>query len=221
MHLSISDEVKALVPSMKIGFITYENIVVETSPQMIRGRFRVFQESIMIDLDTKKLEDYQALQEWRSVFKTVGTDPSRYRHSAEALYRRLKKKDFLPDIHSAVDLNNMFSLQYQIPFGIYDLDKLSGPITMDVGKSDDEYEALNNRTFNLAGKLHSKDAQGPFGSPISDSKRTAVTTDTKNAVHIIYLQPSMSEEAAFKLVKSVEKMFTQIHGGQSQVEIVT
>ena len=38
--------------------------------------------------------------------------------------RRIAKQNYLKPFHLAVDLNNFFSLQYEIPIGIYDAEKI-------------------------------------------------------------------------------------------------
>lgn len=220
MDIAVSEAIKLTIPEFKIGVILYNHIVVDDSPQMLKGRLQLFQESIYFDLQETAVADIPELAEWRKIFKAIGTDPSRYRPSSESLYRRVQKKNFIPTIHSAADVNNFFSLYYKIPIGIYDLDKLEGPVTIEIGTDQDEYTAINGRTVNFSHKLVSKDIHGPFGSPIVDSQRTAVTKDTKNAVQIVYLLPSMTQEQCKKLLQSMQNMFLQIHGGDAMFQIV-
>jgi DNA/RNA-binding domain of Phe-tRNA-synthetase-like protein len=220
MNAVVAETIKQMIPEFKVGIILYNHIVVDDSPQMLKGRLQLFQESIYFDLQETTIADIPELAEWRRTFKTIGTDPSRYRPSSESLYRRIQKKNFIPTIHSAADVNNFFSLYYKIPIGIYDLDKLEGPITIDIGTDQDEYIAINGRTVNFSRKLVSKDIHGPFGSPIVDSQRTAVTKETKNAVQIVYLLPSMKQEQCEKLLQSIQNMFLQIHGGDAAFQIV-
>ncbi|WP_347552445.1 phenylalanine--tRNA ligase beta subunit-related protein [Pseudalkalibacillus hwajinpoensis] len=217
----LSPSITTEIPEFKIGYATYHNIVVENSPQMVRGRFQFYQETMMMDLEEVNLSVYPAVTEWRSVFKKFGTDPAHYRPSSEALLRRLKKGEVLPPIHSAADINNLLSLQYKIPIGIYDLDEIEGSITIKVGNESTSYEGLNGRNMIFTNKLLSADARGPFGSPIVDSKRTAVTETTKNAIQIFYIQPSLPVNEAQKLIKSSAEMFNQIHGGQYNYDVST
>jgi DNA/RNA-binding domain of Phe-tRNA-synthetase-like protein len=68
--------------------------------------------------------------------------------------------------------------------------------------------------------LISKDAQGAFGSPYVDSTRTAVTENTKNALHIFYLLPSMERDTALELLGAAANMFTGINGGESEISLL-
>jgi DNA/RNA-binding domain of Phe-tRNA-synthetase-like protein len=220
--ITIGKELSERIPSFKIGVITYEDITVGATPQMLKGRLQLFQESLMFDMESKGFTDFTGLKEWRSTFKAAGTDPSKYRPSVEALYRRVKKGDFIISDNSAIDVNNFFSLEYEIPFGIYNLDAISEPITVKIGTEEDSYDALNGRTVSMNEKIVTSDANGSFGSPIVDSKRTKVTEDTKNALQVVYFTPSTSVENATQMLRAVEKMFIQVHGGSSSsMQVIT
>ena len=62
----------------------------------------------------------------RTMYKKVGLDPTKTRPSNEALLRRVRKGDAIPRINSAVDVVNWCSLEFQLPYGLYDFSKVSG-----------------------------------------------------------------------------------------------
>lgn len=219
MEIQISQKIKQLVNDFQLGVVHYQNIQVSESPQMLKGRLRLFQESLYFDYADKKITEVPAINEWRKLFKAIGTDPSRYRPSSEALYRRVQKQQYLDYVNSAVDLNNFLSLQYQIPLGIYDVKQIKGNVSIEIGTDQATYLAINGRDVSMAKKLVSVDENGPFGSPYVDSKRTAVSTSTTDALHLVYLQPSQAKEDAAQLLQALAKMFTQIHGGEATFEI--
>lgn len=220
MEIQLSPKLIELVPNLKLGIIEYKGITVGNSPQMVKGRLQLFQESIYFELENKHVTDLPGIEEWRQVFKKTGKDPNRYRHSTEAMMRRIQKQNFLSPVHSAIDLNNFFSLQYQVPIGIYDIDSLTGPVLVRLGESGEEYMGLNGRINSLEHLILSSDQIGPFGSPFVDSERSAVTEKTHNALQIIYLRPSTHMDNAKKLTESLMNMFTQVHGGDAAFHIL-
>jgi DNA/RNA-binding domain of Phe-tRNA-synthetase-like protein len=220
LEIQISPNLANLIPDFKLGIIEYKNISVGPSPQMLIGRLQLHQESTFFELENKNVTELPGIQEWRKIFKLTGKDPNRYRHSAEALFRRVQKQNFLSSVQSAIDLNNFFSLQYQVPIGIYDCEKLSGPVTIRIGQENEEYLGLNGRLNSLHHLIVSSDQQGPFGSPFVDSERSPVTENTKNALQIIYLRPSTTKENAEKLTESLMNMFSQIHGRDATYQIL-
>lgn len=217
MKIELHDSILKQVPNFKVGFIFYKDIVIDESPQMLKGRLDFFQEKIAADLHEQTVLDYKGVLEWRDTFKKLDIDPTRYRPSHEALFRRVAKGKRLPFLNSAVDLNNFFSLQYEIPIGLYNKDVLQDYIKIFIGTKNERLEGLNHRINNMEGKIVSVDSIDPFGSPIVDSHRSKVETTTRNAVQIFYLQPSLPLNKSEQLLQSAAKMFTQLHSGESSI----
>ncbi|MFT9820603.1 B3/4 domain-containing protein [Lysinibacillus sp. NPDC056185] len=221
MDISINQSLLTQHPELKIGIIHYTKIVVAESPQMIKGRMQLYQENLFLEMQDNPVTQREGIAEWRQLWKKLGADPNRYRHSAESLMRRISKQNYLTPLHSGVDLNNFFSLQYEIPVGLYDVAKLKGNIEIALGNEETGYEGLNGRFNALKNILNSYDAEGAFGSPFVDSKRTSVSEETTEALHIFYLRPSLLEESAEELLASAGKMFNQIHGGDFKMALLT
>jgi len=221
MDISINQSLLTQHPELKIGIIHYTKIVVAESPQMIKGRMQLYQENLFLEMQENPVTQRDGIAEWRQLWKKLGADPNRYRHSAESLMRRISKQNYLTPLHSGVDLNNFFSLQYEIPVGLYDVAKLKGNIEIALGNEETGYEGLNGRFNALKNILYSYDAEGAFGSPFVDSKRTSVSEETTEALHIFYLRPSLSEENAKELLSSAGKMFNQVHGGDYKMALLT
>ncbi|MFJ7649375.1 B3/4 domain-containing protein [Lysinibacillus sp. NPDC097279] len=221
MEVSLNPSLLTQLPELKIGIIHYTKIVVAESPQMIKGRLQLYQENLYLEMQEQPVTERSGIAEWRQLWKKLGADPNRYRHSAESLMRRVSKQNYLTPFHSGVDVNNFFSLQYEIPVGIYDLAHLKGNVEIALGNEETSYEGLNGRFNTLNNIMFSRDEVGPFGSPFVDSKRTAVSEATTEALHIFYLRPSLSTEDAQKLLASAGKMFNQIHGGDYQIALLT
>ncbi|MGF9977589.1 phenylalanine--tRNA ligase beta subunit-related protein [Viridibacillus arvi] len=213
MKVALDSTLLNKVPDFKIGIIHYTKIVVSESPQMIKGRTQLYQENLFLELQDTPVTEREGISEWRKLWKSLGSDPNRYRHSAESLMRRIAKQNYITPFHSAVDLNNFFSLQYEMPVGIYDVKNLDGNVTVTLGDEETGYEGLNGRFNSLHNILVTLDAKGPFGSPFVDSKRTAVTENTVEALQVFYLRPSLSIENSNALLAAAGKMFSQVHGG--------
>ncbi|WP_397539970.1 B3/4 domain-containing protein [Rummeliibacillus pycnus] len=219
--ITLDSSITNKVPTFKIGIIHYTKIVVSESPQMIKGRTQLYQENLYLELQEQPVTERPGIKEWRTTWKALGADQNRYRHSTESLMRRVSKQNYLTPFHSAVDLNNFFSLQYEIPIGIYDGSLIDGDITIALGDEKTGYEGLNGRYNSLKNIAYSRDTEGPFGSPFVDSKRTSVTENTTDAIQLFYLRPSVSKEECTKLLNAAGKMFSQIHGGDYTTAILT
>lgn len=213
LKIHIDNEILRLLPNFKIGINHYSKITVSESPQMLKGRLQLFQEQVFFELDDKAVTDFPNIQEWHDVWKTLGANPSDLPSSIEALLIRIKEQNYLETVNSAVDMNNFFSLQYNIPMGIYDTSLINNEVILNIGTSETTYAGVDDRINHLTNLIVSSDNDGPFGSPYVDSKRTAVTENTTSAIQMFFLAPSMSVEEASELIAAAGNMFTTIHGG--------
>ena len=102
----------------------------------------------------------------RTMYKRVGLDPTKTRPSSEALLRRVRKGDELPRINSLVDVINWCSLESQLPFGLYDLDQISGAGDAAARPGRRGVRRASARTSSTSrDRLTLADDVGPFGNP--------------------------------------------------------
>jgi len=126
----------------------------------------------------------------RTMYKKVGIDPTKTRPSSEALLRRIRRGDPFPRINGVVDVINWTSVETQLSFGVYDLDKIVGDVTLRLGRDGEEYAGIRKDTVHVAGRLALVDGAGPFGNPTSDSARTMVTTAAKRVLVVVFAPAS-------------------------------
>jgi DNA/RNA-binding domain of Phe-tRNA-synthetase-like protein len=125
--------------------------------------------------------------EWaRTIFHAIGIDPTKRRPSSEALLNRAMKDKELHAVNSLVDAGNWCSLDFLLPVCIYDSQKISGAIQVRLGRDGESYLALSEQIIHLGDRCLLADDEGPFGSPITDSKRAAVDESTTAACLILF-----------------------------------
>ena len=130
----------------------------------------------------------------RRIFHQIGIDPTRYRPSSEALLKRaLKSKDFFK-INTVVDICNWCSLDFLLPICAYNADRITGDIELRLGRANERYIAHNNREINQEGKFLLADNAGPFGAPITDSRRTGVDEETSRILLAIFCSSALTDE---------------------------
>lgn len=122
----------------------------------------------------------------RTMYKRVGIDPTKRRPSSEALLRRIRKGEPLPRINSMVDVCNWCSLEFQLPYGLYDAARIQGDVVLRLGKEGESYPGIRKDEVHVGGRITLADDAGPFGNPTSDSARTMVTTETQRALVIVF-----------------------------------
>lgn len=149
----------------------------------------------------------------RTMYKKVGIDPTKTRPSNEALLRRVRKGDAIPRINSAVDIVNWCSLEFQLPYGLYDASKIEGAVTMRLGRDGEKYAGIRKDEVNVGGRITVADDRGPFGNPTSDSAGTMVTPTTTELLVVIYAPTEIPKPQLERVVTATAERFQQICGG--------
>ena len=156
----------------------------------------------------------------RAMYRKVGIDPTKTRPSSEALLRRVRKGDALPRINSAVDIVNWCSLEFQLPYGLYDAAKIVGAVTMRRGLDGEKYAGIRKDDVNVSGRITVADAIGPFGNPTSDSARTMVTPETTELLVVIYAPREVPRAHVEHAMNATADRFALITGGSALRSLV-
>lgn len=118
IHMEISHPEN---PSIHVGQIEYSHIEVGTSPQMLKGRLRLFQESLFFEYEDKVLEEVPAIKEWTDLLKDVPFLP---------ILADIQKEQFIDSTNSVQDLSIFFSLKYFLPILTFDADRIEEPLSL-------------------------------------------------------------------------------------------
>ncbi len=149
----------------------------------------------------------------RTMYKRVGLDPTKTRPSNEALLRRVRKLQPLPRVNSLVDVINWCSVEFQLPYGLYDLRKIDGAVTLRLGHAGEEYDGIRKDTIHVSGRIALADTTGPFGNPTSDSARTQVTTATTDVLVVIFAPIEVEARRLVDVLDTTGARIREIAGG--------
>jgi DNA/RNA-binding domain of Phe-tRNA-synthetase-like protein len=158
----------------------------------------------------------------RSMYRRVGIDPTKTRPSSEALLRRVKKGEGLPRINTLVDICNWCSAEFQLPYGLYDRERLKGDIQLRLGREGEEYAGIRKDTVHLEGRPTLADGSGPFGNPTSDSARSIVTASTTRALVVVFVPREVPRSAIERAIDiTAERALRFAHGAEVFRQIIT
>ena len=157
----------------------------------------------------------------RTMYKHLGLDPTKTRPSNEALLRRVRKGDSLPRINSLVDIVNWCSLEFQLPYGLYDLSRISGAVTMRLGAPGESYAGIRKDDVHVAGRLTVADSLGAFGNPTSDSARTMVSTPSTDALVIVYAPAEIPRTQMERVLDVTARRLADIAGGHETARVLS
>lgn len=179
MKIIIDDKIKGKCSNVVIGSIeAYVSVTEDSEPlwNMIDEKTKEIENNIAVN----EISKIKNIADSRAAYKAFGKDPSRYRLSSEALYRRVARGLGLYKVNNVVDINNLVSLRSAFSVGTYDLDKLNGEIHFTIADEGETYVGIGKGELNIANLPVFYDDKGKFGSTTSDSVRAMINTDAKH-----------------------------------------
>lgn len=179
------------VPGLALGVALMEGLVIAREASDLTSALEACAERVKADTDLDGLARLPEVAAMRAAFRAAGTDPGRYRPSAEALLRRVLQGKGVPRINAAVDANTLGSLTFRLPMGTYNAEQVQGEVSCRIGAAGEAWTAIGGKAVDGEGKILLADAAGPFGSPYADAARTAVTEQTRRLLLVIFAPPGL------------------------------
>ncbi|MGL5850299.1 MAG: hypothetical protein ACRCZD_05880, partial [Phycicoccus sp.] len=103
----------ALVPGVLLVDGVTDDPAVDLAPYLARATERLL---------AGPESQFPEIMAWRRTFAELGVRPIQYRCAAEALLRRYRRDQHLPQVHPLVDLGNAVSMASGIPVAALDVD---------------------------------------------------------------------------------------------------
>ena len=209
--LEVSPELKGRV---RLGVLALDGVSVREADEGLAAEVEAYAKELRGRYGDGKSGDVPGAADARTLYKALGLDPTKTRPSSEALLRRVLKGEALHRINTLVDAMNLCSLRSQLPFGLYDLDRIEPPVVLRKGVAGESYEGIRKAAVNVDGRPVLADARGAFGNPTSDSARTMVTQETRAALVTVYAPASYGEGRLADVLKETEAVLTRWCGGR-------
>jgi len=197
---------------VKLAIIFISNVKVDTGHAAFK-QINLLSASCYAKYQGTPISQIPGVQHARSFFRAIGIDPTKRRPSSEALLNRALKNKELYSVNSLVDVGNWCSLDFLLPICVYDADKITGRVTIRTGKAGESYTGLNNNEVHLHDRYCIADELGPFGSPMTDSLRTAVSVNTRNTVLIIFAPGDYDKKLLSEQANTFAARVVDICGG--------
>jgi len=182
LQISIDDRFARAVPDFALGLLEADSIRVTAHDAGLWQEIEARISEIVRTLSVGDVAAFPPVAGLRKAYRALGKDPTRYRGSQEALLRRVLKGKGLYRVNTAVDINNLISLESFHSVGAFDAARIGGPVVIRAGEPGETYHGIGRDLLNVEGLPLLADSQGPFGSPTSDSERTKVTLETTSIV---------------------------------------
>jgi DNA/RNA-binding domain of Phe-tRNA-synthetase-like protein len=204
-----------IAPRVRVGLVVIEGVTVRESDAALDAEVAATCASFRERYGEGRSSEVPGAADARTLYKALGIDPTKTRPSNEALLRRALKGELLYRINTLVDGLNLVSLREQLPFGLYDLDRVRPPVVLRKGASGEGYEGIRKGRVNADGRLVLADAEGPFGNPSADSLRTCITLETTSALVVAYAPVSCAAGRLERVLDATAATLIRFCGGQA------
>ena len=183
--LHIDEILRSRIPGITFGVVTLRNVTIRAHDEQLWGEIEVLGQQLADKYTLDSLSEYPRIATVRGMQKAFGFDPTRYRPSSEALLRRVLKGQGLHPVNTAVDVNNLCSLEFLLPLCMYDLGQVHGSVYLRQGREGESYQGIGRQVFQMTSKIILADDEGIIGNTVSDSERTKVTMATGQILLVI------------------------------------
>jgi len=116
-------------PAIRAAVVQVSDIQA-TSGAGLTDEYRRDQAATVERLAQMPIAEIPSVGAWRRAFSRFGVKPTQHRSAVEALLRRLSKIGDVPSINPLVDMGNLVSIRHALPVAVFDLDKITPPITV-------------------------------------------------------------------------------------------
>ena len=169
MLICLAPDLQTRIPAVTFGMATISGVQVRAGEERLWQQIEELSRQMSQQFTLEKLSEQPHITAVRSMQKSFGFDPTRYRPSSEALLRRILKGQGLYQINTAVDVNNFCSLEFGLPMCVYDLQHVRGGVRVCIGEPDTAYPGIGRQTFQVGNKVIIADDEGVMGTTVSDS----------------------------------------------------
>ena len=184
MNIEVSTKIREACPQLALAVLAC-NVQNNETSSAFWSEMEVEIEQIRATYSLEEINKRPEIAATRKVYKTLGKDPNRYRPSAEALCRRIVREIPIYKVSMLVDIINLVSIRSGFSIGGFDAEKIQGAIRLDVGTTEDEFEAIGRGMLNVDGLPLYRDEVGGIGTPTSDNERTKITATTTKLLMVI------------------------------------
>ncbi|MCZ1183112.1 hypothetical protein EIJ82_15815 [Alkalihalobacillus clausii] len=199
LEIAISDKVLTSYPGLTISGLVVKGIdrTADQSEELERYLNRTVDEHENTDSPLAKSE----IQSWRSVYSEMGVKPSKVLCSFESLYKRVSKGKKVFGINKLVDAYNAVSLRHCLCMGGYDLDNITGSISLRYGRKGEEMLPIGG------------------DKPIQIDEKVVAYSDATSILCVYWNHRDADHTQITNKTKNVVFFVDQIQGGDNRAEL--
>ena len=209
ISIHFSPIIKSKIPGLTLGVLKAVGFDVRKNSDVVSEQFDRLEINIKKTFSNSPPSADPVISAVRRMYRRIGWEPTQYRPSSEAMIRRILKNKGLYRINNAVDLGNIVSTRFHLPMGLYDANKISGSVSVDVGQQGEEYQGISKDLIHAEGKLVLRDDNGVFGNPTADSLRTSIQRNTTTILALFFTPPEIEKTYLNETLSYMKELYLE------------
>lgn len=215
-YLVVSSDVREKFPELLFGVAIIHGVNVVKSAAALES----YKKEILEKNDWGAVKKTSSiLQEWKTVYKKFGVDPTKRKPSPVALVDRLAAGKPFPQINTVVDLYNLMVVRDGCSNGAFNEDTLAFPVTLRFSKKGELFQGLGEEKPKPLdpGELIYSDAENfIFVRDLNhrDSEKTAVKEGVKNLFILCESNAASGKALLGKSLNDTCEKITEFCGGK-------
>jgi DNA/RNA-binding domain of Phe-tRNA-synthetase-like protein len=149
------------------------------------------------------------IQAWRKAYSKMGFRPTQYRCAAEALLRRFRKEQSLPNLHPLVNLCNAVSIAFAIPVAVFDVQKIAGDLEVKHAQGDEHYETFGGEIEHPdVGEIIFADASGAAHARRWVNRQSGLSAVRDTTANVLIVAEAMHHRGADDVARLLSALRT-------------
>lgn len=219
----VQPEVRKAFPGIHFAYLTIENVSISDHDDDLE-KLKNQVVSARSQIKIEDIAEMKAIQQYRSMLKATGTNPTKKRPSPEALLRRVIKGKGLYTINTAVDAYNLAVIETSIGLGGFDKDMLQHDQTLRFSSEGEEMllHGDDQATRTREGQLVYSDGDKPTTIDLNyrDITETGVTLQTQNVLLVADGAPGVDVGETIAALQKAASYIQEFCGGEISEVVV-
>lgn len=225
LTFTVSTEISESYPKLRIGVLTGYGLTNKEVNSDLNQMTRDTEAKLRKQLTNDSLMEHPHIKVWQDTYKGFGIKLKKHRPTCEALVRRVLKEEKLPSISVIVNCYLLAELEYLIPCGGYDFDKLNGALRLRYSLGGENFVPFGNSEPELTNPgeiIYADDTQVLTRRwNYKDCDSTKVTLDTKNIILMTEAPSDMIQtETVCEFLKRLSELLSTFAGGTLKLTVV-
>ncbi len=214
----IDPAVSADFPAIHVGVAVLRGVEVRAADPRVEELKDRALPAVRERLAGTHLAELPRVAAFRRIYRRFGTDPGRYRPSAEALLRRVVNPDKgLYTVNTVVDVYNVCSAESQLPMAAYDLRTIAFPIRLRFSEEGEPFQGIGQEVPDTLKRdaLVYADQQGVVCRDFNhrDADRTKVTLETTDLVLFVDGCDAITRDELERTLRATAERLMEHNGG--------